>query len=155
MTPDEFRDRLSRLSPNGYYTLDGHRPVPCHDLMTWGEWYTNHTDARIVAKTSVGVLEVSTVFLGLDHNFSGQLDPDADRTPILFETMIFGIDEDDGYQERCATWEEAEQQHQIAVAVATARHLGTKDELAKILTTAMDRATDDKDIGFGSPDPQP
>lgn len=34
--------------------------------------------------TEVGELRVSTVFLGLDHNFTGK------GPPILFETMVFG-----------------------------------------------------------------
>lgn len=144
---------------NTFYRLEGHRPVRCADLMEWALWYENLAD-RIVAKTHIGVLEVSTVFLGLDHNFSRYL-PGGDRTPILFETMIFGIDESDNYQVRCATWEEAEENHRIAVALATARHLGTKDQLAAVWAKAVQRAAADKeappdeDIGFGRPDPQP
>lgn len=146
---------------NTFYRLEGHRPVRCADLMEWALWYENLAD-RIVAKTHIGVLEVSTVFLGLDHNFSRYL-PGGDRTPILFETMIFNGDEDDFYQVRCATWEEAEDNHRIAVMLATARHLGTKDQLAEVLAKAFIRAdkaaprqdAPDADIGFGRPDPQP
>ena len=49
---------------------------------------------------------VSTVFLGLDHAFDG-------GTPLLFETMIFGGEHDE-YQERYATWDEAEAGHLVA-----------------------------------------
>lgn len=58
---------------------------------------------RIVSKTKIGEVEVSTVFLGLDHNFfSGP--------PLLFETMIFGgpLDQE---QERYTTWDEAVEGH--------------------------------------------
>lgn len=138
---------------NHFYRLEDRRPVRCADLMEWSCWHENPAD-RIVAKTFIGTLEVSTVFLGLDHNFARYL-PDGDKTPILFETMIFGIDEDDTYQTRCATWEEAEEMHRVAVALATARHLGTKDVLATILATALNDLNTDAEIGFGRPDPQP
>lgn len=50
-------------------------------LRQWVE-LRNITDYIIVAKTEVGDLEVSTVWLGIDHSFLG-------GPPIIFETMIF------------------------------------------------------------------
>ena len=93
------------------YILDGHTPVPCDDLMKWGAWFERAN--RSVDTTSVGPMRVSTVFLGLDHSFGS-------GAPILFETMIFGMG-DDEYQTRCSTWEEAEKMHRAAVDVATQR----------------------------------
>ncbi len=90
------------------YILRGRKPVPCPDLIAWGRWF--QTDERVVARTEVGPLHVSTVFLGLDHSFGY-------GPPQLFETMIFDGG-DDAYQERCSTWEQAEHQHRIAVALA-------------------------------------
>jgi hypothetical protein len=55
-------------------------------------------------------VEVSTVFLGLDHAW-------GKGPPMLFETMIFG-GEHDQYQERCSTWEQAEEMHRRACALA-------------------------------------
>ena len=81
------------------YILDGHTPKQVKDLMEWANWF--ETADRVVAKTTVRNLEVSTVFLGIDHSFGGSV-------PILFETMIFG---GENYQERYATWEEAEAGH--------------------------------------------
>jgi hypothetical protein len=52
------------------------------------------------------VAEVSTVFLMLDHNWSGRGDP------ILFETMIFGGPLD-GQQARYSTWAEASEGHDL------------------------------------------
>jgi hypothetical protein len=52
-----------------------------------------------------GNARVSTIFLGLDRRFEGE------GPPILFETMVFG-GKHDQYQERCATWDEAEAMHQ-------------------------------------------
>lgn len=66
-------------------------------------------DTRCVAETCVtDDIRVSTVFLGLDHNFSGH------GPPLLFETMCFG-GVCDGAQQRYATWHEAEQGHEAIV----------------------------------------
>jgi hypothetical protein len=48
------------------------------------------TDKRRVALTRIGPFEVSTVFLGIDHNFR------MDGPPMIFETMTFleGMRED-------------------------------------------------------------
>jgi hypothetical protein len=54
-----------------------------------------------------GGVNVSTVFLAIDHSFNG-------GTPVLFETMIFG-GEHDGYQERYTSFEEAVKGHEVAV----------------------------------------
>lgn len=62
-------------------------------------------------------VNVSTVFLRLDHNFFGE------GPPILFETMIFGGPLD-GYQLRYATWEEAEEGHEKAIECAIAANIG-------------------------------
>ena len=67
----------------------------------------NKDSERILAKTKVGKDEVSTVFLGLDHNF------DPNDKPILFETMIFPKCE---YCERYHTFEEAWKGHKRVVA---------------------------------------
>jgi hypothetical protein len=95
------------------YILDeNHNPVVCDDPLEWAKCFEN--DRRIVAQTkgtvkvqgqNVGQITVSTVFLGLDHNFS------ADGPPLLFETMVFGGPLDRA-QERCATWDGAKQMHE-------------------------------------------
>ena len=91
------------------YILDGKVAVPCEDLMTWGKWFENAK--RTVAKDEIEnpndltdkSTMISTIFLGLDHSFGG-------GEPLLFETMVFG-GVLDGEQERCTTWEQAEQMH--------------------------------------------
>jgi hypothetical protein len=92
-----------------YYILKGHDPVPCDDVVTWSTWYA--TADRVVARDDLGAYVVSTVFLGLDHNFA------ATGRPILFETMVFRdqtlIDVD---QDRYATWDEAAAGHAALVA---------------------------------------
>jgi len=52
------------------------------DLMTWARWFETANEERIVARTDLKDVYVSTVFMGLDHNFGlGK--------PILWETLVF------------------------------------------------------------------
>jgi hypothetical protein len=94
---------------NGLYILgkDGKTPVRCESTREWGQLFDR--EKRKVAFTKVHEVEVSTVFLGLDHNYE-------DGPPILFETMIFGGEHGE-YQERCATWDEAITMHKKALAL--------------------------------------
>jgi hypothetical protein len=95
------------------YTLnDAHEPVPEPDLLTWALWM-DQADRRVARTKLESGFEVSTVFLGLDHNFFGE------GPPILFETMIFrpaadGNWKNDEWTDLChryATWAEAETGH--------------------------------------------
>ena len=88
------------------YILKGKKPVLCEDRDRYVNWF--ETANRKVALTVVKTITVSTVFLGLDHNFLGNGEPQ------FFETMIFGGKHDE-YQERYATWDEAEAGHKRAV----------------------------------------
>lgn len=93
--------------PCWHYILDGHTPVRANGLMHWAAWYET-ADCR-VAQDFVGGVEVSTVFLSIDHNFlHGQ-------PPVLFETMVFGGGELNEAQFRYSTWAEAEAGHQDVV----------------------------------------
>ena len=97
------------------YVLEDHTPVPCDDLLKWAKWYETHerqvaSDEVVISVASHTLpredylVRVSTVFLALNHNLSG------DGPPLLFETMVFG-GEHDQEQERYGTWEEAEAGH--------------------------------------------
>jgi len=92
--------------PNKHYILDGSNIIPV-TLETWREWFSKAD--RIIARTDVcgGLMVVSTVFLGLDHNCMGS------GPPILFETMVFSARTGDflDEQERYTTREEAEAGH--------------------------------------------
>lgn len=80
------------------YILDADgKPVLCEDLMTWSKWF--ETADRNIAKTEIGDVSISTVFLGLNHSFN-------DGPPIVFETMVFG-GEHDGEMQRYVTKEQA------------------------------------------------
>lgn len=104
--------------PLRYILTDHHIAVPCDDLTTWHRWFDGAANRR-VALTEVGPVTVSTVFLGLDHNF-------GDGEPILFETMTFshGDGDEDGCW-RCCTWAAAERQHAEVVALTEVRVAAT------------------------------
>lgn len=108
------------MRAHGHYMLHGHEPIPCINLMVWAQWF--ETADRHVRKTRVRGYEISTVFLGLDHNY-------GDGEPLLFETLVFG-----GYEtstwpgsgrkvcvrctvdgSRMATWDQAVAQHKVWV----------------------------------------
>lgn len=87
------------------------------DLMAWGR--AMERTRRVAVVILDGVL-ISTVFLGLDHNYLRSGDP------ILFETMILGGVHDQ-YQERYRTRTDALLGHKHAVELVKAS-LKTEDE---------------------------
>ena len=95
-----------------YYILDGDRPVAV-GLLAWGEWFES-SDRQLEVTILPGdgpehQVRISTVFLGLDHNFSGV------GPPVLWETMVFG-GPDDASCRRYATAEAARDGHRELVA---------------------------------------
>lgn len=93
------------------YILDrNNNPIPCEDLMEWGKWMQSgnrHVGLTYLVKDGHEI-RVSTVFLGLDHSFG------IGQKPLIYETMIFGGD-NDSYQERYSTRDEAIKGHEVAV----------------------------------------
>jgi hypothetical protein len=78
---------------------------------TWAELFEEHAQ-RVVDYTRVShAITVSTVWLGLDHNFG------SGGPPLIYETMIFGGPHDD-WQWRYTTREQAEAGHEYAVRCA-------------------------------------
>ena len=76
MLPAMHRGTIER------YVLDqAGKPVPEPDLLTWGLWMEE--GGRQLAVDEIGDYRVSTVFLGIDHQF-------GDGPPVLWESMIFG-----------------------------------------------------------------
>jgi hypothetical protein len=96
-----------------HYILEGKIAKPV-DILTWMMWYEKAD--RTVARTEVGNVIISTIFLGLDAALLlGSDDSFEDGyAPLLFETMVLG-GEMDGYKIRCATWETAEELHEKTV----------------------------------------
>lgn len=93
-------------SPRYYILDDTGEPAPCSDLLTWARWM--ETGQRQIALDALDTVDVSTVFLGLDHALRG-------GPPILFETMVFD-GEHDGDQWRYHTRAEAEDGHRRVLA---------------------------------------
>lgn len=92
-----------------YYNKEG-------EPITMREWLRLHGNMKyrrialdetsvVRASGSRESVEVSTVWLGMDHGFGCE--------PLIFETMIFGGPHD-VYQERYATLEEAKAGHKRA-----------------------------------------
>jgi len=117
------------------FILNGKRPEACADIVKWGRWF--ETADRHVAKTDVGECWVSTVFLGLDHNWSGE------GAPVLFETMafmppiekkLFGrwrMIREEMDCRRYQTWEEAEEGHLAMVIEVKAKLAKIEEEVAR------------------------
>lgn len=92
-------------------------PVPATPR-EWEAWWIVEVDRlRRVGLDEVGgngpAVSVSTVFLGVDHNFSGE------GAPVLYETMVFGGSLD-MESERYRTRDEAVAGHAKWVAAARA-----------------------------------
>lgn len=85
------------------YILDEEgNPKIEHDIMKWAEWFETSND-RIVGRTDVGNLTVSTVFLGVNHGFETPL-------PVLWETLVFGGETYD-FEARYTSLEDAKEGH--------------------------------------------
>lgn len=96
-----------------FYVLDkDHHVIEEPDVLVWAKFF-EHIENRLVARTVVGSALISTVFLGLDHSFSG-------LKPLVFETMIFDCPKFADYQERYGTWDEAMEGHEKALKLVKA-----------------------------------
>lgn len=112
---------VPKLAKDWRYILDDDgNPMPMPDLITWAEWYEQHKERTnwIVAKETIGAVEISTVFLGLDHNY-------GTGPPLLFETMCFTGKrheefDGEGFFDRYATREEAAEGHRRIVELVRA-----------------------------------
>lgn len=85
-----------------HYILKGRKVVEV-DLVTWSE-FLRSPERIIKQETTPNGYWVSTVFLGIDHNFY------QDDCPVIFETMVFK-DGENYTQERYRTYSEAEAGH--------------------------------------------
>ena len=102
---------------NDKYILDGTIPKPVDDLFEWGHWMQN-ADRKVRRTQYNDEVTISTVFLGLDHNFG------SDGPPVLFETMVFG-GKLDSEMSRYSSWEGAVTGHEEwvkKVAMAESGH---------------------------------
>ncbi len=94
------------------YYLNEDKTYRPAELMEWAMQFEqlSQEHKRHVGNDMIDGLHISTVWLGLDHNYFG-------GRPLVFETMIFDTPTggNDIYCERYTTWEEAEEGHQKAI----------------------------------------
>lgn len=106
-----------------FYDREG-RPI---ELLQWGRLHSN-PEYRTVVRTVVHDRVVSTVWLGIDHNYL------PGGRPLIFETMVFAKAdcEDNGGEDvslfnidcwRYATEEEAREHHAEVVLGIRAAHV--------------------------------
>jgi hypothetical protein len=92
-----------------FYILQDRRPVAIDSVDDWAVWM-NDSDRKVAYTKIDNDVAVSTVFLGLDHQY-------GNGPPLLFETMIFGGPLDNKCW-RYSSWDDAEIGHQAAVRKA-------------------------------------
>jgi hypothetical protein len=96
----------TKMSDKYILADDSHTPIPVDDVIQWADAFKKQD--RHVAEDFIDDVKVSTVFLGLNHNFGG------DGPPILWETMVFG-GENSGWMGRYTSYDSALIGHKIVV----------------------------------------
>jgi len=112
-----------------YYKLEGKMAVTCNSLMEWVEWF--ETASRKVVHDEINEIMISTVFLGLDHNFSRRGDP------LLFVTLVFFPNGETGRMRRYFTWGEAEQGHKQITDLIRIEAIGAEYDAAEVMGNLM------------------
>lgn len=110
-----------------YILTADHRIEPEPDLLTWARWF--ETADRHVGCDMIGPYRISTVFLGLDHDYMQERVTRSD--PLVFETMIFDDSKLESspffsakfhlsfhFQRRYRSWEAAKAGHAYAVRIS-------------------------------------
>lgn len=75
--------RTNNMNNEKYILDEDGNVVSEPDLLKWARWFETSKDQRIVARTDLKDVHVSTVFLGLDYNFG------FGGKPLLWETLVF------------------------------------------------------------------
>lgn len=97
-----------------WYILDNNNNPVAKPVFEAAQWLEDNDHRRTLKRDEIGDILVSTVFLGLDHSFPWN----EDKTPVLWETMIFG-GEHDQYQERYTSHKDALEGHKKALTLIT------------------------------------
>jgi len=92
-----------------YYVLRNRTPVPVHNPLEWARAFETG-DRRValdvIEQPDADPVTVSTVFIGVDHNWSPK------GPPLVFESLVFGGPLE-GHMYRYSTWEKAAAGHKI------------------------------------------
>ncbi len=109
MTLKRLQDQFNPI----LYKLVGKRVIQCKSFGEWCEYWENARKmfGRRVAFDKIRRVEISTVFLSIDHGWG--------KRPVLFETRIFG-GKLAGKTARYHTWTEAERGHREMVKLVKA-----------------------------------
>jgi hypothetical protein len=125
---------LYRLGPNKEIIRET-------DILTWGRWFET-ADRQVAFDEIPGIVQLSTVFLGVDHAFSSKPHP-----PVLFETMVFFAPDTclvaeagQSVEQRYCTWEEAEAGHNDMLKVLSDRVIALTRESHALTEQAMNKA---------------
>lgn len=104
-----------------FYDKDGN-PISIEELEPLHADY----NYRQIGRDHIGQILVSTVWLGVNHNFS------RSGPPLIFETVVFNAPEEsmlDDYCERYATEEEAKAGHaRVVEMVRVLEEIGDNNE---------------------------
>jgi hypothetical protein len=91
-----------------WYILDDDNNPVKSTVNEFADWEEAYPERKAVKQEYIDDVYISTVFLGLDHAWNSDI-------PVLWETMIFGGENDQAYQERYASYEQAIEGHQKAI----------------------------------------
>ncbi|HEY5234886.1 MAG TPA: hypothetical protein VIJ14_01810 [Rhabdochlamydiaceae bacterium] len=109
---EDFKKRMRRRLGCNCYNKEG-KPI---SLMEYADLFEDPS-YQVIKKDFIGPYEISTVWLGINHNIRGE-------PKKIFETMVFTENEEDEfyrYQERYATLQEAELGHEIIAKIIEAK----------------------------------
>ena len=108
-----------------WYVLDDNgKPIKTQTFEEGAMWSENsmNSGTRQIAETKIDDVSISTVFLCLDHNFSGE------GPPLLYETLVFN-GALDGEMYRYPTEEDALEGHQRMVSLVVEQTRAEEDAL--------------------------
>ena len=114
-----------RLKRHEFYILKG-KEVYNASHQEWSEYFNSHD--RVVKQTKIDKITISTVFIGVDHNF------DSYGPPSVFETMTFNAGEE--YWSLYATWDKAIDGHNKIVDTIKTKHKAYLNR-SKVTTVKM------------------
>lgn len=117
-----------KFPTSGKFILVDKKPVEVFDLFEWADWFENFSNRRIKL-TKIGKKTISTIFFGVDN---GQ----ANNTPLLFETVVFGKEY---YRRNSATYLQALKHHEHAVKWAVRFQKIEKERLPRKIKKKISR----------------
>jgi hypothetical protein len=112
------------------YVLDEHKAYPEPNLMKWARWFET-ADRRVARTELLDGSAVSTVFLGLDHQW-------GDGPPLLFESAL--LVHEDAKATAASEWCEIRRRYSTW-AEAEVGHMELCEELAHVLPEWKAKAT--------------